>query len=83
MIWMALIPAWLKRAVAGLLAGAAIIGGAFLAGRRNARQAAKIKALEAKDKARTTREAIEDEIHNDTDLADRARRAGIVRPGDE
>lgn len=57
MIWFALIPAWLKRAVAGFVAAMSIIGGAFLAGRRNAKQAAKTKAAAAYIK---TRERMDD-----------------------
>lgn len=56
----------------------------WFAARSQARQTtqaqADAKAAEAKAKALENRKAIEDAIDGDTDLAARARAAGIVRP---
>lgn len=50
MIWL-LIPGWLKRAVAWAAVGLAAIAGIFMAGKREARQAAKTERLEADRRA--------------------------------
>lgn len=60
MIW-AILPAWLKRAVAWALAGLVAIGGAWAVGRRDGRGDAKTKAAE-KD-AKEYRETAE-RMHN-------------------
>lgn len=66
---------WAGAALAGLLA----ILGAWVAGRREGRHAARFEALQGDVKAFEARERIEDEIGDDVDLVDRARRAGVVR----
>lgn len=54
----------------------------WVAAKRDARQTAKNKRLEADNDALKDRERIEDDIDQDDDLAGRAARAGIVRkPG--
>jgi hypothetical protein len=61
MIW-ALIPAWLKRAVAWALAGLVAIGGAWAIGRRDGATAAKTKAAEkAADDLQTAKD-VRDEV---------------------
>lgn len=51
-------------------------------GKRDASQRAEIERLRADEAARAKREGIEDDIAQDTDLADRARSSGVVRkPG--
>ena len=52
---------------------------AWFAGRRDASQRAKIRGLEADNKALENRERIENDVANDPDLAARARKSGIVR----
>lgn len=55
---------------------------AWVAGWRDARQRAKLKRLGADNRALRERERIEDDLANETDLADRARRTGVLRkPG--
>lgn len=78
-LWL-LVPAWLKRAAAWAVAGAVAVLGIFMAGKREARQAAKKATLEGTVKAMKDRERIDHEIDQDTDLADRAKRSGVVRP---
>ena len=74
MIW-ALIPAWLKRAVACALAGIVAVAAAWLTGRRNGAQAAKtkaaIKSADDLQKAKDTRDEI-DSISGD-DVSKRLR----------
>lgn len=70
---------WLGAALGVALALLAAWG----AGLRQARQAALTRALRGKVKAHETRERIEDAIEADVDLASRARRAGVLRPGSE
>lgn len=54
-----LIPAWLKRAVAGLVAGATLLWGAWAMGKRDGAQAAKARAAEkAADDYRATTEGM-------------------------
>ena len=79
LIW-ALIPGPIRRALAWLLAGAVAVLGIFYAGKREASQAAKKATLEGTVKAMKDRERIDHEIDQDTDLADRAKRSGVVRP---
>jgi hypothetical protein len=70
---------WLTGPLGAALAGILALAGAWLAGKRSGRQKAAQKAAEDAVKAHKTRERIEDEISQDTSLADRARRSGIVR----
>lgn len=60
----------------------ALVGvlGSYMAGRRHARQKAKIEGLEADNKALTDRERIEDEVATDPDLVSRARRSVLRKP---
>ena len=62
MIW-ALIPAWLKRAVAWALAGLVAIGGAWAIGRRDGATAARNKAVQKRldemQKAKDTRDEVD------------------------
>lgn len=54
----------------------------WVAAKRDARQTARIKRLQADADALKDRERIEDDIADDADLVGRAARAGIVRkPG--
>ena len=69
MIWW-LIPGWLKRAVAWAVAGLLAAAGIFYAGKREARQKAKIEGLEGYKK---TRERIDDAPHA-TDADDARKR---------
>ena len=52
----------------------------WVAGKRDARQKAKIEGLEADNKAMTDRERIEDEVATDPDLVSRARRSVLRKP---
>jgi len=63
-------------ALAGLLAFLAVWGLA----KRQARQETALQAAERIAKAERKRGAIQDDIDQDTDLANRARRIGLVRP---
>lgn len=53
---------------------------AFARGRRSARRETALEAAERYAKAHDTRRRIEDDIQEDVDLYERARRAGVVRP---
>lgn len=53
---------------------------AFARGRRSARRETALEAAERMAKAHTKRQEIEDDIQEDVDLYERARRAGVVRP---
>jgi len=58
MTW--LIPAWLKRAMAGLVAGAVLLWGAWVMGKRDGTQAGKAKAAaKAAEAYRKTTEAMQ------------------------
>jgi len=70
---------WIAGAVALVLA----VLGAWIAGRREARQEARTEALRGDVEAYKTRERIEDAIDQDVDLVARAKRAGVLRPGGE
>lgn len=63
-------------AIAALLAFLAVWGLA----KRQARQETALQAAERIAKAERKRGAIQDDIDQDTDLANRARRIGLVRP---
>lgn len=78
MIW-AIIPGWLKRALAWLVAGLGIIWAAWLAGKREARRETALEAAERIAKAEIKRGRIDDGIDQDTDLVRRARASGVVR----
>ena len=81
MIWAwAMVPRWIKRGVAWLAAGMALLLGARLSGRRSANADNKLRDLEQRLNAETTRREIDDDIQQDADLAARARRSGLVRP---
>jgi hypothetical protein len=71
MTW--LIPSWVKRAVAGLVAGAVLLWGAWVMGKRDGTQAGKIRAAQkaADDltKAKDARDEV-DSISGD-DVSDR------------
>ena len=60
MTW--LIPSWVKRAVAGLVAGAVLLWGAWVMGKRDGTQAGKIRAAQnaADDLAKA--KAVRDEV---------------------
>jgi len=64
------------RAFAAVLAFLAVWGLA----KRQARQETALQAAERIAKAERKRGAIQDDIDQDTDLANRARRIGLVRP---
>lgn len=53
----------------------------WAAAKRDAAQAAKIKRLEADAEAMKARERIDDAVSNDPDLAARARRSVLRKPG--
>jgi len=80
MTW--LIPAWLNRAVAGLVAGVVLLWGAWVMGRRDGTQANKAKAAaKAAGAYRKTTEAMQNAGNDDLDddtvrkrLRDRAKR---------
>ena len=61
MIW-AIVPAWLKRAVAWVLAGLVAIGGAWAVGRRGGAVAAKNKVAARNADAAAKAKAVRDEI---------------------
>lgn len=61
MIW-AIIPAWLKHAVAWVVTGLVAIGGAWLAGRQGGAVAAKNKAAARNADAAAKAKAVRDEI---------------------
>lgn len=52
----------------------------WVAAKRDARQTAKIRGLEADNKSLTDRERIEDEVATDPDLVSRARRSVLRKP---
>ena len=67
MIWAALIPAWLKRALAWLVAGLAAVAGIWGLAKRDARRGA---ALDAARQHIKTREGMDDatrDLPDDTD----------------
>jgi hypothetical protein len=69
-----------------LIAALAAIGtvvGAYLKGGSNAKAKQEAADAKAAAKAHEDRRRIEDDIEQDDDLAGRARRAGVVRPGSE
>lgn len=68
--------AWL----AGLVALVLAVLGVYSKGKRAARQETALEAAERMAKAHDTRRKIEDDIQEDVDLYDRAKRSGIVRP---
>jgi len=72
MIWGLLVPAWLRRFVAWAVGGLAVAAGIFYAGKRDARQKAKMAALQGYKK---TRKGMDDvQIDDDTGvLRDRLR----------
>lgn len=78
MMW--LIHGWLKRAVLWAVGAALAVFGIWTAGKRHARQKAKIEGLEADNKSLTDRERIEDEVATDPDLVSRARRSVLRKP---
>ena len=78
MIW-AIIPGWLKRAVAWLAAAFGVIGGAWLMGKRDARRGSALEAAEAY--AKTTKEIDNAPVFGDDD--DYARRVMRERPADQ
>lgn len=51
----------------------------FFSGRRRERDKQKVARLEEANEAQATRKEIDDEIREDDDLLERARRVGIVR----
>ena len=60
MTW--LIPAWVKRAVAGLVAGAVLLWGAWVMGKRDGTQAGKIRAAQKAADDLTKAKAVRDEV---------------------
>jgi len=60
MTW--LIPSWVKRAVAGLVAGAVLIWGAWVMGKRDGTQAGKIRAAQKAADDLTKAKAVRDEV---------------------
>ena len=74
MTW--LIPAWLKRAVAGLVAGVVLLCGAWVMGRRDGTQTSKAKAAaKAADDLATAKDK-RDEVDalSDDDVSERLRK---------
>ncbi len=63
-----------------ILAGIVAVVGALVLGRRQGRQAAQDKAATTALGHERKRQEQDDDIQQDTDLAARARRSGIVRP---
>ena len=63
-----------RKVLAWAAAAAAVIGGAFLAGRRDAKQGQKIETLEAEAEAHDTRNEVENRIAADRDSRERLRR---------
>ena len=73
----------LKMLIAGAGLLIAALAASWFGGRKAAQADAKVDSLEGNIKAHKVRERIEDAIDQDIDLATRARRIGIVRPGSE
>jgi ABC-type transporter Mla subunit MlaD len=71
MTW--LIPAWLKRAVAGIVAGVVLLWGAWVMGRRDGTQAGKVKAAAKAAGDLTKAKAVRDEVDSISggDVSDR------------
>lgn len=65
-LWL-LVPSWLKRAAAWTVAGTVAVLGIFMAGKRDARQAAKKQELEANVKTRKKIDAAP--VTDDPDVA--------------
>ena len=65
------------------LGAIATVAGAYLKGRSDTKAKAETANAKAAAQAHDDRRRIEDDIDQDDDLAGRARRAGIVRPGSE
>ncbi|WP_182442164.1 hypothetical protein [Cereibacter sphaeroides] len=66
----------------GALSAVVALVVAFLAGRLRASTSSALDAAERALGAEATRRQVDDEIADDTDLAARARRVGLVRPRD-
>jgi hypothetical protein len=71
MTW--LIPAWLKRAVAGLVAGVVLLWGVWAMGKRDGTQAGKIRAAQKAADDLTKAKAVRDEVDSISggDVSDR------------
>ncbi len=69
----------LGRWLGAIFAAVMALVGVWAAGRRTGRQAAETDALRHSVTAVQTRERIDDEIDQDTDLAARARSTGLLR----
>lgn len=67
------------RALAALAAAVVALVGAWVAGHRTGREAARADALRRTVTALQTRERIDDAIDQDPDLAARARSTGLLR----
>lgn len=67
MIWAALIPAWLKRAAAWLLAGLVAFAGVWRLAKRDERQAAKLDAAQDTIQAHEARNEVETRVDADPD----------------
>jgi hypothetical protein len=68
-----LIPSWVKRAVAGIVAGVVLLWGAWGMGRRDGTQAGKIRAAEKAADDLTKAKAVRDEVDtiSNDDVSDR------------
>ncbi len=73
MIWAALIPAWLKQAVAWLLAGLVAFAGVWGLAKRSERRAAKLDTAKETIKAHEDRDEVEADVAADLDPRKRLR----------
>jgi len=78
MTW--LIPAWLKRAVAGLVAGVVLLWGAWVMGRRDGTQANKAKAAAKAADDLATAKGVQDVVQKLDDDDVRKSLARWMRP---
>jgi predicted 2-oxoglutarate/Fe(II)-dependent dioxygenase YbiX len=78
MTW--LIPAWLKRAVAGLVAGVVLLWGAWVMGRRDGTQTSKAKAAQRAADDLATAKGVQDVVQKLGDDDVRKSLARWMRP---
>jgi len=80
MTW--LVPAWLKRAVAGLVAGVVLLWGAWVMGKRDGTQAGKAKAAHRAADDLATAKGVQDDVQNLGDDDVRKSLARWMRPSE-
>ena len=74
------IPSWLKRAVAGLVAGAVLLWGAWVMGKRDGTQAGKIRAAQKAADDLATAKGVQDVVQKLDDDDVRKSLAQWMRP---